>query len=164
MSLLFLVVLGSVFVRYRSSNPVGQQTISSMGVSSIAVKPDISVYTQAAVAVITGKVGDISNNYTNVDVKEVLKGDAGMTNMNVLVHRPADGELTSEDSAVLNPGENVLLFLCKNSSGDYVVCGEAAGKCLIDKDNNVIGDPAFTMPLAELEAKIRVNLSAPQTR
>lgn len=156
---LLLVVVAGVFVGkfFLSSPDVSKTTIDSVNngpavidtSESIVVAPSISVYSEAAVAIVVGTVTDVADHYAEIDVSEVIKGDTSIKTVSVLLPGAQ-----IEDTTILKPDENDLLFLCKNGDNEYVVCGESAGKCLIDKNNNVIGASAFTMSLEDLKAKI----------
>ena len=135
-----------------SSNSVqpelsGPAIIDTM--DSIIVAPDIKVYSEAAVAIVIGTVEKIENNFANISISEVLKGDSQMKSISISV--PASQE---EEATVLAQGEYALFFICKNTAGDHLVCAGNAGKVLIDKDGTTKGVAAFTMPLTELKMKI----------
>lgn len=135
----------------------GTAVIDTM--ESIIVAPDIKIYSEAAVAIVIGTVEKIENNFANISISEVLKGDAQIKSISVSI---PDSQV--EDSTVLGQGEYGLFFVCKNTVGDYLVCAGNAGKVLIDKDGNLKGASAFVMPLIELKTKISEVLSVSTTK
>lgn len=154
-----------------TTNPTNH--IISDSIDAVIITPDIKVYSEGSSAIIVGTVKEVvdHSNKTgipstrivkdaHVDISEVLKGDPSMTTVSVYLLGGFTGSDAPEDEVLLQPGEKVLLFLGKDSEGNYVVAGQSAGKCLIDKDGNVTGAPVFTMPLALLETKIREALAS----
>lgn len=175
-SLLGVVVLGGLFAKSITdeSASLSDESTPFTFVSSSIVTPDVSVYSQASAAIIVGTVKGTTDHpnqtdtpYTRtvldaqIEVEEVLKGDPDMTNLNVMMMLPSENEWI-EDNATLVPGERVLLFLAMDLDGNYRIFAGNAGKCLIDKEDNVINDwSVFTMPLADLKIKIHEALLQP---
>lgn len=147
---------------------------------AIYVARDITSYTNQADVIVVGTVREVNDPYitsatgitllqdAQVDVLEVLKGDRNMKN--VKVSRLADqieGFSPENISALkgktglLKPGEKVLLFLGKDSAGDFVVFGGPYGKYLIDEINGVSGEGDFRMTLDHLKSQIQETLKSP---
>jgi len=157
---IFVLIFGSLFAKFFEPETIeGSDPIDL--VSSLVVAPDISIYSGTAIIIIVGEVSEVidrpnANNVLDAKIKvdEVLKGDPDINSVTVMMIGTSKNEWI-EDSVMLTQGEKVLLFLGTNGEGDYVVLGGAVGKALIDENNNVIGEPVFTMPLEELKAKIK---------
>jgi|GEM_PF-3419854 len=169
-SLLGVVVLGGVFAK--SLEPESLEGPTAVTGGALVVTPDILVYSQGAEAIIVGTVKEIVD-YPNqtyipllnakIEVEEALRGDPAMTDVVVMIPAPTQNVLL-EDTVTLAEGERVLLFLKTDASGNIVVIGHDAGKCLVDENDNVTGEPVFTMPLADLKAKIRDALEQSNTK
>jgi hypothetical protein len=153
---------------------------------NLYIARDIPFYTKQSLMIIIGEVTDVidrrltNNNisrfYQDVtfDLKEILKGDPGMTKMTVLVEGWPKFEkdemhaFSAEGDVNFNPGEKVLLFVGKNFEGEYVSFAGPYSKYLIDENNNVssIGDfrGDFRMSLTELKTQIQEALKLPSKK
>lgn len=169
-SLLGVLVLGGLFAA--SIEPESVEESASLDlISSLVVAPDIGVYTEEASMIVVGEVSEVVErpNSTGgvldakIDIEEILKGDPSMTDVTVMMIGSSENTWV-EDGVILKQGEKVLLFLGTDGEGNYVVFAGDAGKCLIGKDGNIIGDPVFTMPLSDLKAKIRAALEQSNTK
>lgn len=123
----------------------------------------IPSYTQEVPAIVIGTVTKVSDPYVELTISEVLKGDASMNTVNVLVRNheivQIDGTgktiIPGKDPRLFVEGEHVLVFLGMNSQGEYVSYAGPYGKYLIDSENNTTSIGDFAMPLSELKAKIQ---------
>lgn len=165
----FVIVMGVLAGKSLIPYPSQVTPELSDSIDYLIVAPDIRVYTKESAAIVIGEVKEVVDRPNNtgtpftrsildakIDVSEVLKGDPKMSTVTVMM---IGGQLENgdnvEDGVILKSGERVILFLGIDNSNNYVVFAGSAGKGLIDKNNNVTGYPVFTMPLAELKAKIQ---------
>lgn len=181
-SFLACLAIGIVFGKYiipRVYSPDSSYAVSSsnmVGSGNIYVGGGIPVYAQEASPIIIGEVKGISDpvdnswptsvprlflQHVNVDVNEVLKGNAALKSVNVRVDvvQTADGRFVPEVS--FKPGEKVLLFLSEDSLGNYGIFGGPYGKYLIDTNDDVTSLEEAKMPLADAKTKISEAMKAP---
>lgn len=162
------------------SNTPNVQTSYVDSVDNLYVGGGIDAYTKNADAIIIGEVKSVTEPYLpkngsinilqdgQVEIKEVLKGGLNI-NSSVKITDLAnnsEGFTIKNDISILKnyvglliPGEKVLLFLGKNSIGDYVIFAGPYGKYLIDGNGNVTGMGNFKMSLEELKTNIKNILS-----
>jgi len=174
-----IILVGSVIGVFFIKPPAVTDSVRSVvdPPSAVYGSGGVPVYSKQANAIVVGNVREVTDPYltpkhqltiqqdAQVDVEEVLKGDASRKNVKITglaieadVVSPENIETLKGKYELLVPGEHVLLFLGTNSSGEYVVFGGPYGKYLIDKDNNVSSIGDVKMSLADLKQKIQVAL------
>jgi hypothetical protein len=172
-SLLACLILGVVFGKSFISQ--FYSSVSNIESPSYAyVGGGVPVYAQHAVTVIIGDVKDvkplydkgnsgvISQQAVTIDVKEVLKGDANMKSLSMLVDAgPIAFGAPPESGVVFNQGEKVLLFLGKDGSGNYFLYAGPNGKYLIDQNDNAISFSGEKVSLAYARAQISYAVKNP---
>lgn len=180
LSLLAFLVIGVIFSKPLMSLFNGSASTYVDAPDAIYVARDMKTYTHQADIILLGTVRTVTDPYlksatgitlmqdAQIDVSEVLKGDPNLKN--IKVSRLADqiegfspenlAELRGK-TGLLKPQEKVLLFLGKDSAGDYVVFGGPNGKYLIDQNNNVTSEGDYRSSLDALKTQIQTELKNP---
>lgn len=138
--------------------------------SSSIIGGGVPVYSKMADAIVIGVVDEVGKPYwqeeaqdknhdmiqrdVTLHVEEVLKGN-DMEGLTLVLQGGTidDTEVIAGDEAKLRKGERVLLFVGTNADEEYVVFAGAAGKYLIDADDNARNIDT-KMPLEDLKADI----------
>jgi len=151
-----------------SNTPVSPPVYCPDAPSIMHISGGIPMYSQEAPAIIIGDVkavgasyykysGVLSQQNVDIDIEEVLKGDADMKSVTIVI-----GGGTDMCDISFKQGEKVLLFIGKNFYGDYFTFAGPNGKYLIDQNGNVSGDGiVFPIPLADVKAGISDAMKAP---
>jgi hypothetical protein len=170
--------IGLTFGKYLDFKDSTNQIVR-MPIDESVIARDINLYSKEAAAIVVGKVtkvgipylredrGTTSQQEVEITAEEVLKGNIG-ANVKVLIEGGhsvvIEGDkkmIGSENNGDLfSLDEEVLIFIGTNGQNDYVVFAGEYGKYLIDDSGNVSSAGDFSMPLAELKAKIKEALGS----
>jgi hypothetical protein len=169
-SFLACLILGVVFGKSIISQFYPQ---TSNTISHIYMSGGIPVYAQESPAIIIGKVKKVSTPYyrkegnvipqqdVNIDVEEIIKGDADMKNITIVIDGGETIDKQQGGDVSFKQGEKVLLFFGKTTMGYYMPIGGPNGKYLIDENNEVSGINGFKMSLTDVRVQISDALKAP---